>query len=100
LEFDGNLELENYIGQIQAIERIIELKEDNDEKAFNLAILKLKGYVSLWYETLKKSRVREAKSKIKNLSKLKNTYRGDSYLLRTSKNSTLRSPLLAKRISR
>jgi len=27
--------------------------------------LKLKGYAFLWYETLKKSRVRETKSKIK-----------------------------------
>jgi len=42
----------------------------NDEKAFRLAILKMKGYASLWYEPLKKNRVREAKSKIKALSKL------------------------------
>jgi len=41
LEFDSNLELENYIDWVQAIERIIELKECNDEKAFKLAILKL-----------------------------------------------------------
>jgi len=36
-----------------------------------LVILKLKGYTSLWYEHLKKSRVREAKSKIKAWPKLK-----------------------------
>jgi len=54
-EFDGNLKLENYIYWLEAIKRIIEIKEYNDEKAFKLAILKLKGYASLWYETLKKS---------------------------------------------
>jgi len=56
---------------VQAIKRIIELKEYNDERIFKLVILKLKGYVSLWYETLKKNRVRETKSKIKTWSKFK-----------------------------
>jgi len=32
-EFDGNLKPENYINWVQAIERIIELKEYNDEKS-------------------------------------------------------------------
>ena len=50
---------------------IIELKEYNDKKAFKLVILKLKGYASLWYETLKKNKVRKIKSKIKTWSKLK-----------------------------
>jgi len=45
--------------------RIIELKEYNDEKAFKLVILKLKGYALIWYEILKKSLTRETKSKIK-----------------------------------
>jgi len=49
---------------------IIEIKEHNDEKAFKLVILKLKGYASLWYETLKKNRARKTKSKIKTWSKL------------------------------
>jgi len=56
LEFDGNLKSKNYIDWVQAIERIIELGEYNDEKVFKLVILKLKGYASLWHETLKKNR--------------------------------------------
>ena len=36
-----------------------------------MAILKIKRYALLWYEHLKKSRAREAKSKIKTWSKLK-----------------------------
>jgi len=70
-EFNGNLKLENYINWVQTIERIIELKEYTHKKAFNLVILKLKGYASLWCGTLKKSRARETKSKIKIWSKLK-----------------------------
>jgi len=67
----ANLKLKNYIDWAQALGRIIEPKEYNDEKAFKIAIFKLKGYASLWYETLKKSRVRETKSKAKTWSKLK-----------------------------
>ena len=46
-EFDNNLKLKDYIDWMQAIERIVELKKYSDEKAFKLAILKLKGYESL-----------------------------------------------------
>ena len=63
--------MENYLNWVQALERIFELKDYNDEKAFKLAILKLKRYASLWYEHLQKSRAREAKSKINTWSKLK-----------------------------
>jgi len=56
---------------VRAIERIIELKDYNDEKAFKLAILKLREYASLWHEILKKSWARETKSKTKTWSKLK-----------------------------
>ena len=60
-EFDGNLNLD----WLQTLERIFQLKDYNDEKAFKLVILKMKGYALLWYDHLKKSRAREAKSKIK-----------------------------------
>ena len=49
LEFHGNLTPKKYIDWVYAIERIIELKEYNDEKAFKLGILNLQGYTSLWY---------------------------------------------------
>ena len=71
LEFDGNLNLESYLHWVQAIERIFKLKDYDHKKAFKLAILKLMGYASLWYEHLKKYRATEAKSKITTLSKLK-----------------------------
>ena len=56
---------------VQSMERIFKLKEYNDEKAFKLIILNVKGYASLLYENLKRNRGREAKSKIKTWSKLK-----------------------------
>jgi len=39
----------------------------------------MKGYVSLWYEHLRKNRVREAKSKIKTWSKI-NKYMDKKFL--------------------
>jgi len=60
-----------------------------------LTILKIKGYASLWYEHLNKSRVREDKSKIKTWSKLKKhmdkrflppSYKQELYLYITSLN--------------
>jgi len=78
---------------VPAIKRIFELKKYNDEKAFKLAMLKTKGYQSLWYENLKKKQAREAKSKIKTWSKLKkhmkkrflpSSYKQELYLKITS----------------
>jgi len=53
------------------MEMIFKLKEYNDEKVSNFAILKTKGYASLWYKNLKRNRAREPKSKIKIWSKHK-----------------------------
>jgi len=70
-EFEGNLNPDLFIEWIQAIERFFEIKEFSDEKAFKVAVLKLKSYASLWYENLKKQRSREGKSRIRSWSKLK-----------------------------
>ena len=50
-DFEGNLNPEVFLEWIQSIERIFEIKEYSDEKSFEIAILKLKKYASLWYET-------------------------------------------------
>jgi len=70
-EFEGNLNPDLFIEWIQASERFIEVKEYSNEKAFKVAILKLKKYASLWYENVKKQRGREGKPWIKTWSKLK-----------------------------
>jgi len=42
-KFNGNLYLKSYLDWVQAIERIIKLKDYDDGKAFKLAILKRRG---------------------------------------------------------
>jgi len=49
---------------VQTIKRIFKLIEYNDE-TFKIAILKVKGCASLWYESLKNNQAREAKFNIK-----------------------------------
>jgi len=39
--------LENYLDWVKTLERIFDLKYYKDDKGFNLAILKIKGYASL-----------------------------------------------------
>jgi len=51
--------------------KFLEIKEYSDEKAFKVAVIKLKKYASLWYENIKKKRGREGKPWIKTWSKLK-----------------------------
>ena len=53
------------------MERITEIKGYSGEKAFKLAVLKLKQYASLWYENLKRNRALEGKPKVKTWVKLK-----------------------------
>ena len=65
LESNGSLKPEDYLEWVQAMERITEIKRYYREKAFKLAILKLKQYASLWHETFKRTRALEGKSKIK-----------------------------------
>ena len=52
LAFDGNLNPKSHLDWVQAIERIFELKDYDDENVFKVSILKLGGYASLWYERL------------------------------------------------
>ena len=88
-EFEGNLYPKAFLEWMQSIERFFEIKEYLDDKAFKIAILKLKRYASLWYENLKRQRSKDGKPRIKTWSKLKrlmtkrflpDNYKGDLYL--------------------
>jgi len=70
-EFEGSLNPEVFLEWMQSIERFFDIKEYSDEMAFKIAILKLIKYASLWYENIKKQRIRDGKSRIKTWSKLK-----------------------------
>ena len=77
---------------------IFKLKDYNHKKAFKLGILKIKLYVSSWYEHLKKNRLEKPNPKSKLGPNLRSIWTGDFYLLLTNKNFTSRSPLSTKRI--
>ena len=51
-EFEGNLNPDLFIEWMQALERFFEIKEYYDEKAFKVAVIKLKRYASLWHENV------------------------------------------------
>ena len=48
-EFNGNLDPDEYLEWVQALERIFEAKGSDDEKSFKISSLKLIRYASLWF---------------------------------------------------
>jgi len=53
-EFNGNLNADEYLEWVQALDQIFETKAYDDERSFKVASLKLIKYASLWFENLKK----------------------------------------------
>jgi len=69
-EFGESLKPNLLIEWIQALEWISACKGYSNEKAFKVAVLKLKGIASLWYENVQRQRAREGRIRIKTWSKL------------------------------
>ncbi|KAK9690448.1 hypothetical protein RND81_09G128300 [Saponaria officinalis] len=70
-DFHSSLNPEELLEWFRAVERIFEYKGYDDAKKFKVAILKLKGYASLWYEGVKQKRAQERKEPLKSWEKLK-----------------------------
>ncbi|XP_074278615.1 uncharacterized protein LOC141602208 [Silene latifolia] len=70
-EFSGSLNPDDLLEWIRDVEKIFEYKNYNDARACKVAILKLKGYASLWYDNLKHQRLKEGKDPLRSWSKLK-----------------------------
>ncbi|XP_031270993.1 uncharacterized protein LOC116129386 [Pistacia vera] len=70
-EFNGSLDLNDFIDWLHEIERVFEFKGYNDEKRCKVDILKFKEYASLWWENTRKKREREGKTRIRSWEKLK-----------------------------
>ncbi|XP_074265585.1 uncharacterized protein LOC141588025 [Silene latifolia] len=70
-EFSGSLDPEDLLEWIRDIEKNFKYKGYTDVKAFKVAVLKLKGYASLWYDNLKHQWIREGKEPLRSWSKLK-----------------------------
>ncbi|GAV81831.1 hypothetical protein CFOL_v3_25284 [Cephalotus follicularis] len=70
-EFKGNLNPDDFIDWLNAIERVFDYEEYSEEKKCKVAILKFKKYASLWWESIKNEIEREGKVKIRSWTKLK-----------------------------
>lgn len=73
-DFDGSLNPNVFIDWLSEIERVFEFKGYSDEKKCKVAILKFKGYASLWWENVRKKkreRERERKNRVRSWDKLK-----------------------------
>ena len=88
-DFNGSLDPNVYIDWVNEIERVFEFKGYSDEKKCRVAILKFKGYASLWWENTRKKRERDGKARVRTWVKLKRmldkrflpeNYKQDTYL--------------------
>ncbi|KAK9714927.1 hypothetical protein RND81_06G131400 [Saponaria officinalis] len=70
-DFHGSLNPEELMEWFHSVERVFEYKSYDDSKKFKVAVLKPKGYASLWYEGLKQKRSRSGKEPMKSWEKLK-----------------------------
>ena len=65
LEFEGKLDLDDFVGWLQTVEWIFEFKEIADDERVKIVSLKLQKYTSLWWINLLTKRVRQGKGKIR-----------------------------------
>lgn len=70
-EFEGTKDPEVYLDWARRMDRIFEHKGMDDSNRFNLAILKLVGYASTWYENMQTQRIRDGKDKVSTWAALK-----------------------------
>jgi len=70
-EFEGKLDHEEFLDWLHTVERVFEYKDILEDKKVKLVALRLRKYASLWWTNLCAKRVRERKSKIRTLEKMK-----------------------------
>ena len=70
-EFEGKLNLEEFLDWLHMVERVFEYKDISKGKKERLVALRLRKYASLWWTNLCAKRVKERKSKIKTWEKMK-----------------------------
>ncbi|KEH22650.1 Gag-Pol polyprotein/retrotransposon, putative [Medicago truncatula] len=70
-DFEGELQPNEFVDWLQAIERVFEYKEIPEEHKVKIVALKLKKHALIWWENLKRRRKREGKSKIKTWEKMR-----------------------------
>ncbi|KAL3503374.1 hypothetical protein ACH5RR_037823 [Cinchona calisaya] len=70
-DFEGKHDVDEFIDWLNTIERFFELKDVPDNQKVKIAAIKLKKHASIWWEHLKKQRVRDGKGRIVSWDKMK-----------------------------
>jgi hypothetical protein len=69
-DLEGELQPDEFVDWLQAIERVFEYKEILEEHKVNIVAVKLKKHALNWWENLKRKRRCEGKIKIKTWEKM------------------------------
>lgn len=70
-DFDRRAQVDEFIDWLSTVERVFELKDIPDNLKVKLVALKLRKYVSLWWNHVRKTRVQEGRSKVETWDKMK-----------------------------
>ncbi|PWA99283.1 hypothetical protein CTI12_AA010070 [Artemisia annua] len=70
-EFEGRMQPDEFLDWLHTVKRVFDFKEVSDERIVKLVALKLRKYASLWWENMKRQRVREGKRPIRSWEKMK-----------------------------
>ena len=70
--YDGKLDTNVVLGWISKMEKFFEYENIPDNMKVNIAITRLKGHASLWWENLQTDRQRRGKEKIRTWPKMVN----------------------------
>ncbi|GKV27135.1 hypothetical protein SLEP1_g36340 [Rubroshorea leprosula] len=68
--FEGRLQLNEFIDWLHFVARVFELKDIPDNKCVKIVAIKLKKHASIWWENLHHNREREGRSKIRTWEKM------------------------------
>jgi hypothetical protein len=85
LMYEGNLNVEELLDWISALDKYFDYEEIDDEKKVKHAVTRLKGHATLWWDELQADRRRKGKTKIKSwdrmVAKLKDKFIPKDYQL-------------------
>jgi hypothetical protein len=70
LMYEGNLDVEEFLDWVSALDNYFDYEEIDDEKKVKHAVTILKGHATLWWDELQADRRCKGKSKIKNWDRM------------------------------
>jgi len=71
LEFEGQLNLDEFVDWMNAVKRVFKYNDVPDDKKVKLVALKLRKYASIWWSNVLSKRARKGKGKIRSWRKMK-----------------------------